>query len=96
MKAAHTPGPWAMRLGDTGEDIEILGPYNSNITVCDKVNSTEDARLIKAAPEMLEMIKNLMACVKRLTEDNVTQYQRDIEAEWIGEANELIREATGS
>jgi len=49
-----------------------------------------NARLITAAPELLQMVYDLKKCIKRLTEDNLFQFQKDAEAEWIGEAHELL------
>lgn len=49
--------------------------------------------LIKAQDDnkdLLQMVKDLKNCVSRLCSDNATQYLRDAEAEWIGEAHELL------
>ena len=40
--------------------------------------------------ELINMVRSLKNCIIRLTQDNVTQEQRDLEAYWIGEANELL------
>lgn len=58
METTHTPGPWINRQN------EILGPFKSNKTICeipqDKSISNEEseanARLISAAPELLEAL----------------------------------------
>lgn len=40
--------------------------------------------------ELISMVHQLKNCIERLTQDEVTQEQRDLEAYWIGEANELL------
>lgn len=52
----------------------------------------EDAncRLIAHAPELLEMVRSLKDCIRRLTQDDLTQEERDKEAQWEGEAHELL------
>jgi len=46
--------------------------------------------LIAAAPELFEMVKQLKRCIHRLTKDDLSQFDRDKEAEWEGEAHELL------
>jgi len=53
--------------------------------------SNENAALQSLAPELFQMVKDLKNCIQRLTSDDVlTQYDKDIEAQWIGEAHELL------
>ena len=40
--------------------------------------------------KLINMVRLLKNCIIRLTQDDVTQEQRDLEAYWIGEANELL------
>ena len=49
-----------------------------------------NAKLIAAAPELFQMVRDLKDCIKRLTQDNLSQFERDAEAQWEGEAFELI------
>ncbi len=50
-----------------------------------------NAALIAAAPELFQMVKDLKACIKRLTSDEpLSQYNKDTEAQWEGEAHELL------
>ena len=49
-----------------------------------------NAQLIAHAPELFEMVKQLKWCIKRLTADNLSQFDRDAEAQWEGEAHELL------
>ncbi len=39
---------------------------------------------------LFQMVRDLKNCVQRLTQDNVSQYDRDTEAQWEGEAHELL------
>lgn len=36
------------------------------------------------------MVKSLKECIQRLTSDHLSQFDRDLEAYWIGEAHELL------
>lgn len=50
----HTPGPWTAYHAGDERDVYVGGPNDTN--VCE--NATEaDARLIAAAPEMLEALR---------------------------------------
>lgn len=56
MKTKHTPGPWtAYQLDNSRRQILDHGSRGPR-TVC-KVNDATDARLIAAAPEMLEALE---------------------------------------
>ncbi len=47
--------------------------------------------LNKREKELFEMVYNLKKCVERLTSDDaLTQFDKDAEAQWIGEAHELL------
>jgi hypothetical protein len=76
---------------DTGRHIADISK-NANIPTSEK---EANAQLIAAAPELLQMVIDLKGCIKRLTEDRLTQFERDREAQWIGGAHELILKATG-
>ena len=91
MKTAHTPGEWNGKDGqvystETGKTLAII-PY------FDKDNKEQEANqtLLASAPEMLRMVYDLKNCIERLTSDDaLTQYDKDTEAQWIGEAHELL------
>ncbi len=81
----HTPGPWYMRLSDNATPhIEHgdclrgeIGMLKNRVCVMPSeimhdYNSLANARLIAAAPEMLEALKALIA------------YQADNETEYLG------------
>lgn len=69
MSAQHTPGPWS--LNTQYADIEVRGPAESGVLVtvmapwgiaADGPNpQPANARLIAAAPELLEALKELSA-----------------------------------
>ena len=65
MTDAHTPGPWAARRMHTG-GFDIMDPRNRDVvTVYGGGVETEsreaNARLIAAAPDLLEALKSLVA-----------------------------------
>jgi len=62
MKAKYTTGPWAVR------DLEIIGPINSNKSICeitgnfmDESEAKANAKLIAASPKMIEFISKIMS-----------------------------------
>jgi hypothetical protein len=56
--------------------------------------SEANVKLIENAPELLYMVESLAKSIQRLTGDDVSQFDRDNEAEWIGNAYELINKIT--
>ncbi len=91
MKTEHTQGNWITKEGQiypeqTGKTLALI-PY------FDEANNEQsaNARLIAFSPELLKMVYDLKNCINRLTSDeNLTQFDKDREAEWIGEAHELL------
>ena len=77
--------------------------HTKDMTICDVLcidisdeEALANAKLIAAAPELLQMVYDLMKCIERLTTDEaLTQLDKDTEAEWIGEAHELLLKANG-
>ena len=63
--SAHTPGPWAYRPSNNGHFIAGIGEnsgYLAEVRQCrSKQDIRADARLIAAAPEMLEALKEIIA-----------------------------------
>lgn len=59
---SHTLGPWVQQKGK--KSIAIMGPLDrgcrEEIARCQSWNSEADARLIAAAPELLEALENLL------------------------------------
>jgi len=68
MKTKHTPGPWKINQRNSQGDIEIIAP-NENYKdggfiaelSCDDKNTSANARLISAAPELLEACKFVLS-----------------------------------
>jgi len=67
MKTKHTPGPWS--ITERKQEIrgnawrlvlEIDGPYTEPVTNLYGAESRANARLIAAAPEMLEALEEIM------------------------------------
>lgn len=87
---AHTPGPWRvvedMRTGRTGE--EYLAGYNiesdaAEIVGCEGIipgdEAETNARLIASAPDLLEMLKELVEAF----DDEVMGQKRKEQAEIV-------------
>ena len=57
----HTPGPWVVKYDKKG--LPYIGvksdPWTYNGTIASVDTSEKDARLIAAAPEMLDALKNV-------------------------------------
>ena len=49
-----------------------------------------NAHLIANAPELLQMVFDLKNCIRRLTSEKLSQMDIDKEAQWEGEAHELL------
>jgi len=61
MGNKHTAGKWAIR------DLEIIGPINSNKSICeitgnfmDEEEAAANAKLIAAAPELLQVLQDIL------------------------------------
>lgn len=68
----HTPGPW--RVGDAGHT--VFGPPNGNPspkTIASGL-SRPDARLIAAAPELLEAATLALAVLDQLHREGMAEY----------------------
>lgn len=65
--AQHTPGPWTQGKHERGT-IERRGPDGLLIQVIATVGSEGDARLIAAAPELLEGARLLLAHLETTSE----------------------------
>jgi len=92
MKTKHTPGEWNAKEGqiyslETGKTIALI-PYFDNTSEEQEANQ----KLFAAAPELFQMVNNLKNCIGRLCHDRVSQEDRDKEAQWIGEAHELLHQ----
>jgi hypothetical protein len=104
MKTAHTQGDWELYFNGpaSSPDWVIIpkGKTDNETFICKLPNEPKwykrreelkaNAKLIATAPELLQMVYDLKNCIKRLTEDDLTQFDRDKEAQWIGDAHELL------
>lgn len=72
----HTPGPWAVRdHEDTDDDFTICGPEEEVITFIDGTDllgnvlprAAHDARLIAAAPLMLDALRKVEQTLGQMT-----------------------------
>ena len=58
----HTPGPWVVKHDEKG--LPFIGvksdPWTYNGTIASVDTSEKDARLIAAAPEMLEVLQEIL------------------------------------
>ncbi len=81
----HTPGPWTIRprsgfdYGTTVYDVP---------EVCTNISNEQNARLISAAPDLLEACKALEILFAPLARDSTT-------ASWIDKARAAIAKAEG-
>ena len=73
--SGHTPGPWRLERPPgprsvhdiTGDDYDIIGA--TDWCVCEAIGNAADARLIAAAPDLLEALHGcLEQCVARYDE----------------------------
>lgn len=90
----HTPGPWGLQAGRciTTQDGDFTISKCNNWDPSKVCELDANARLIAAAPELLSVLTGVTRALDRM----VYKYDRDsIESEWIGNANEVIRNATG-
>lgn len=67
----HTPGPWEIRteLGINNKHLLLIDGDNSSYCVCDVgakrvIENLSNARLIAAAPELLEACKEALVMAK--------------------------------
>ncbi len=75
----HTPGPWTYDAANTGS---ILHPYGVVQVGGESEEREANARLIAAAPELLEVAKRMLAFEQRLlaSNDGGPQLASDIRA----------------
>ena len=91
----HTPGPWQIgkNFGSVVCDTPVPGISGSDDTeyygghlIAESVTEA-NARLIAAAPELLEALKELMVAADRVSAEPVT---------WLGKARAAIAKAEGT
>lgn len=82
----HTPGPWfsdGKRHSATNTVCVGVWANGGSTCVCGPLRSLEDARLIAAAPELLNVLKRVAATA------------RQVDASLLSECYAAIRKATG-
>lgn len=99
----HTPGPWkvgkldSVVVSDSDKNLTINGAtgkentdyYGGNL-ICESVSSC-NAKLIAAAPELLEVLQGLVSDVGNLLSEYDIEWQ---EAGYYTTAIELLKKAT--
>ncbi len=90
---SFTPGPWTFEKGDTytddggEESYLVLGPgkcFIAEVSETGEGNALDDARLIAAAPELLEALK-------AMREDWLTAFDNDV-AEGNPDAVKILKD----
>ena len=73
-KAKHTPGPWAIAFGGMeGDDFAVIGSKFADRAICNlelRDYVPANARLIAAAPELLESLRAILSVVDFAIEKN--------------------------
>lgn len=77
----HTPGPWKFRTGDADNYFEVLGPYKSQKTICllpngcfvPETEAEANARLIAAAPDLLDACQSVLESLKQMKQDSMIE-----------------------
>lgn len=90
---SHTPGPWTLVFDVDGPPGFIWG---KTTCVCDfgkDVPKPEDARLIAAAPELLEMFEEALANVERVTDGG--RKAAPALAKWLEKARAVLAKVRG-
>lgn len=66
----HTPGPWSYNMGTEIKGCDkVIRVANVNHSMCDDKTVIANARLISAAPEMLEALERIVIRLVELGED---------------------------
>ena len=114
-KAKHTPGPWMLTEGNRfDKEMVITTQYRLDASIgciCEMdvyftgligIEQEANARLIAAAPELLEALQNMMAIVDDAPKGVASYYANGEDAPWsdfdreITAARAAIAKATGS
>ncbi|MFA5379870.1 MAG: hypothetical protein WC455_29190 [Dehalococcoidia bacterium] len=90
MESKHTPGPWGIDINSVGEYLISAGPIGTPVdylaVITNRKRSKANARLIAAAPELLEA---LAFCVEAL------EVEAPIYRDHIAQARAAIAKAKG-
>jgi hypothetical protein len=94
MTVKHTPGPWTVDEIDVGRTAHILGGVSNfcaeivATVALEGQESQANARLIAAAPDLLEALRRALWCLDH------EQYDQD--DPYYGAINAAIAKATGA
>ena len=107
MNTEHTPGPWEINKMTATYKIPIYGPHDTWICSMDAGidahTAQANARLIAAAPDLLEACKNLLRQFERFAKITVDQcvlpeYLENVFRKWpeVTNAEGAIAKAEGT
>ena len=88
----HTPGPWEKNACRVFSDTKRIAEIDTAYMTHDETHS--NARLIAAAPAMLEALHGLKKCAAITAERHDIDSSESIWA-WISEAQNALMQATG-
>lgn len=100
----HTPGPWNASLVYRGENWNIAASGRLAVVECFNDDAEANARLIAAAPELLDLLieavdlsDRVIAKLKEKHPDDPPRYMRTPEAQYLYErVSAAIAKATGA
>jgi len=94
MKTTHTPGPWGLRhSGKTVVSLPHTSPEAREVIAC-SIENTANARLIAAAPELLDALRDAISQAKWYGPRNPDELGGKFTCEVIAKAEAAIARAT--
>jgi hypothetical protein len=94
MKTAHTPGPWFVGRPDPpGRRFYVTNAKKSAL-VAELFQNEDDARLIAAAPDLLDLARNVAGIDSRYLHTNNDILLQAVR-EWLEQAHTIIAKAEG-
>jgi len=94
MKTTHTPGPWGLRhSGKTVVSLPHTSPEAREVIAC-SIENTANARLIAAAPELLDALRDAISQAKWYGPRNPDELGGKFACEVIAKAEAAIARAT--
>lgn len=92
---SYTPGPWKTSNCSAGGLLVIRGEHGKHPQSHLQVAPSEDARLIAAAPELLEALSAMLLWAGPIAGDNNDEEAAQFEMAAIEMAEKAIRKAKG-